>query len=302
MTTLPMQRHREPRAFGATGLNVSRLGLGCGGIGESRVTEGEAERLVHAAVDLGIDFFDAARSYGLAEERLGRALGPRRARVVLSTKGGYGASGCDDWTGACITRGIDEALARFRTDHLDVFHLHSCPLDVLRRGELHEALLRAREAGKIRVAAYSGDNDALAWSVDSGTFGAVQCSVNVFDQHALRSTLPRAASRSLGVVAKRPLGNAPWRFAERPIAEDVGASWDRMRAMDLDPSPLGWDELALRFTAFAPAVACAVVGTTRVEHLAAAARAVEAGPLPDDVVRRTIDRFDAVGSSWPGMV
>jgi len=257
---------------------------------------------VHAAVDLGIDFFDAARSYGLAEERLGRALGPRRARVVLSTKGGYGASGCDDWTGACITRGIDEALARLRTDHLDVFHLHSCPLDVLRRGELHEALVRAREAGKIRVAAYSGDNDALAWSVDSGTFGAVQCSVNVFDQHALRSTLPRAASRSLGVVAKRPLGNAPWRFAERPIAEDVGASWDRMRAMDLDPSPLGWDELALRFTAFAPAVACAVVGTTRVEHLAAAARAVKAGPLPDDVVRRVIDRFDAVGSSWPGMV
>jgi len=297
-----MPRHREPRAFGATGLDVSRLGLGCGGIGESRVTEGEAERLVHAAVDLGIDFFDAARSYGLAEERLGRALGPRRARVVLSTKGGYGASGCDDWTGACITRGIDEALARLRTDHLDVFHLHSCPLDVLRRGELHEALVRAREAGKIRVAAYSGDNDALAWSVDSGTFGAVQCSVNVFDQHALRSTLPRAASRSLGVVAKRPLGNAPWRFAERPIAEDVGASWDRMRAMDLDPSPLGWDALALRFTAFAPAVACAVVGTTRVEHLAAAARAVKAGPLPDDVVRRVIDRFDAVGSSWPGMV
>jgi aryl-alcohol dehydrogenase-like predicted oxidoreductase len=289
-------------AFGATSLDVSRLGLGCGGIGEARVTDGEAERLVHAAVDLGVTFFDTARSYGLAEERLGRALGPRRSRVVLSTKGGYGATGCDEWTGACITLGIDEALSRLRTDHIDVFHLHSCPLDVLQRGDLHDALARAREAGKIRVAAYSGDNEALAWAVDCATFGAVQCSVNAFDQHALRSTLPRAASRSLGVVAKRPLGNAPWRFSERPAAADVAASWDRMRAMALDPSPLTWEELALRFTAFAPPVGCAVVGTTRVEHLSAAARAVDAGPLAEDIVRRVTGAFDAVGSSWPGLV
>jgi aryl-alcohol dehydrogenase-like predicted oxidoreductase len=291
----------QPR-FGATGLDVSRLGLGCGGLGESRVTDGEAERLVHAALDLGITLFDVARSYGAAEERLGRALGPRRAGVVLSTKGGYGASGCTDWTGACITLGIDEALERLRTDRIDVFHLHSCPPDVLRRGDLHEALLRARQAGKIRVAAYSGDNDALAWAVGCETFGSVQCSVNVFDQHALRESLPRAASRSLGIVAKRPLGNAPWRFQQRPPADDVGAAWDRMRAMAFEPAPLPWAELALRFAAFAPGVACAVVGTTRVEHLAAAVRAVGEGPLPADMVMRVQAAFDAVGAGWPGLV
>jgi len=288
--------------FGATGLDVSRLGLGCGGLGEARVTEGDAERLVHAALDLGITLFDAARSYGAAEERLGRALGPRRGRAILSTKGGYGATGCDDWTGACITRGIDEALERLRTDHIDVFHLHSCPPDVLGRGDLHEALLRARQAGKIRVAAYSGDNDALAWAVGSETFGSVQCSINVFDQHALRDSVPRAAARSLGVVAKRPLGNAPWRFDARPGADDVGAAWDRMRAMALDPTPLSWDELALRFTAFAPGVASAIVGTTKVEHLAAAARAIGAGPLPTEVAARVRAAFDAVGAGWPGLV
>jgi aryl-alcohol dehydrogenase-like predicted oxidoreductase len=288
--------------FGATGLHVSRIGLGCGGLGESRVSDADAERLVHAALDLGITFFDAARSYGAAEERLGRALGARRADVLLSTKGGYGASGCDDWTGACITRGIDEALERLRTDRIDVFHLHSCPPDVLRRGDLHEALLRARQAGKIRVAAYSGDNDALAWAAGCETFGSVQCSVNVFDQHAMRESLPRAASRSLGIVAKRPLGNAPWRFRERPLADDVGAAWDRMRAMAFDPAPLPWDQLALRFAAFAPGVACAVVGTTRVEHLVSAVRTVSEGPLPTEVTIRVHAALDAVGSGWPGLV
>jgi aryl-alcohol dehydrogenase-like predicted oxidoreductase len=288
--------------FGATGLHVSRLGLGCGGLGEARVTDADAERLVHAALDLGITFFDAARSYGAAEERLGRALGPRRGGVVISTKGGYGATGCDDWTGACVTRGIDEALGRLRTDHIDVFHLHSCPPEVLRRGDLHEALLGARQAGKIRVAAYSGDNDALAWAVGCETFGSVQCSVNVFDQHALRDSVPRAASRSMGVVAKRSLGNAPWRFHDRPGADDVGAAWDRMRAMALDPAPLSWQELALRFSAFAPGVATAIVGTTRIEHLASAARAIAAGPLPTDLTLRAQSAFDAVGAGWPGLV
>jgi aryl-alcohol dehydrogenase-like predicted oxidoreductase len=288
--------------FGATGLQVSRLGLGCGGLGESRVSDAEAERLVHAALDLGITFFDTARSYGPAEERLGRALGARRSGVVISTKGGYGASGCADWTGACITRGIDEALERLRTDRIDVLHLHSCPVDVLHRGELHDALLGARQAGKIRVAAYSGDNDALAWAVGCETFGSVQCSVNLFDQRALRETLARASSRKLGVVAKRPLGNAAWRFVSRPQRDDEAALWERFVAMGLDPSPLAFDELALRFASFAEGVSCAVVGTTRVEHLVAAVRAVNAGPLPGELTQRVRSAFDAVGAGWPGLV
>jgi aryl-alcohol dehydrogenase-like predicted oxidoreductase len=289
-------------AFGATGLSVSRVGLGCGGIGEARLTDAEAERLVHAALDLGVSFFDVARSYGSAEERLGRALGPRRRGVVLSTKGGYGASGAADWTGACITRGIDEALARLRTDRVDVFHLHSCPLDVLRRDELHEALRAARDAGKIAVAAYSGDNDALAWAVRSGTFGSVQCSVNLFDQHALLHVLPEASRRGLGVVAKRPLGNAAWRYAAEPERDDVRELWRRSREMGVDPSPLSFEELALRFAAYAEGVSSAVVGTTSVEHLAAAVRAVDGGPLAEDVRQRVSSAFDRVGRAWLGLI
>lgn len=289
--------------FGATGLHVSRLGLGCGGLGDARLGEAEAERLVLGAVDAGVTFFDAARSYGLAEERLGRILGARRDAVVLSTKGGYGAQGAEDWTPHAITRGIDEACARLRTDRIDVFHLHSCPVDVLRRDGLLDALARAREAGKLRVAAYSGDNEGLAWAVGSEAFASVQCSVNVFDQHALHESVPRAAARAMGVVAKRPLGNAPWRFPDRPDGQDAEVTWDRMRALALDPAPLPWDELALRFAAFAPGVTCAVVGTTSHTHLQRAAEHVAKGPLPEDVVAGIGARYAAAGGeAWPGRV
>lgn len=288
--------------FGATGLTVSRLGLGCGGLGEARVSDGDAERLVLGAIDLGVTFFDAARSYGLAEERLGRILASCRADVVVSTKGGYGVQGVEDWTPAVITRGIDEACVRLRTDRIDVFHLHSCPVDVMLREGLLDALGRARDAGKIRVAAYSGDNEALAWAVGSTAFSAVQCSVNVFDQHALRDSVPRAAARGVGVVAKRPLGNAPWRFSNIPTGQDAEVTWGRMHALALDPAPFAWDELALRFAAFAPGVASAVVGTTSLGHLRDAAARVAKGALTADVSAGIAARYAAVGAEWVGRV
>jgi hypothetical protein len=64
---------------------------------------------------------------------------------VLSTKVGYGIPGLADWTGPCIATGGDAALARLATDRLDVVHLHSCPREVLERGEVVEALLAAAE-------------------------------------------------------------------------------------------------------------------------------------------------------------
>ena len=153
------------------------------------------------------------------------------------------------------------------------------------------------------MAAYSGDNEPLAWAVGSEAFASVQCSVSVFDQHALRESVPRAAARGMGVVAKRPLGNAPWRFADRPVGQDAELSWDRMRVLALDPAPLAWDELAeSRFAAFAPGVACAVVGTTSAEHLGRAAAHVARGPLDDEVRIRIAERYTVLGADWRGRV
>jgi aryl-alcohol dehydrogenase-like predicted oxidoreductase len=289
-------------AFGSTGLEVSRLGLGAGGLGDGGVSEKDAEALLLGAVDRGVTFVDAARSYGLAEERIGRYLGARRAEVVLSTKGGYGVPGVPDWTGDAVRQGVDDALRRMRTDRIDVFHLHSCPTDVLARGEVVEALLEARRAGKIRVAAYSGENEALSHAMASGAFGGIQCSVNPFDQRAIAGAVAAAAREGIGVVGKRPLGNCAWRHAERPVGQYAEEYWRRMRAMAFDPSPLDWGELALRFAAFTPGVCTVVVGTTRLEHLEANLRALERGPLDDTTRSRVSDTFAAHDDGWIGQV
>lgn len=285
----------EQRRFGATGLSVSAIGLGAGSIGGA--DEASVDRLVGAALDEGVTLIDTARSYGRSEELLGRALEGRRDRVVLSTKIGYGIEGFQDWTPACISAGVDVALRLLRTDCIDVVHLHSCPLEVLRRPGLIEALLDARANGKLRVAAYSGEGEALSWAVRSGAFGAVQCSVSVVDQGAL-AVVAEARDRGLGVIAKRALGNAPWRFAARPPEPDVAEAWDRFRA--LKPGPPPYTALFARFAAFAPGVSSALVGTASEAHLRETCAAVAEGPLAD--AGRLRRSFDEIGRGWQGRI
>jgi len=245
---------------------------------------------------------DTARSYGLSEERIGRHLAHRRAELVLVTKVGYGVPGEADWTAGSVRRGIDEALAKLRTDVIDVVLLHSCGPEALREGAVLEALEEARRAGKIRAAGYSGEGAPLTLALESGRVGVVECSVNLCDQRGLERALPAAAARGLGVIAKRPLANAPWRHAERPAGQYVEPYWERWQAMGLDPGGLAWDELALRFSAHAPGVSCCIVGTTRVEHLRRAVAAVGRGPLPRDLQESVRAAFRAHDRGWEGQV
>ena len=287
----------ELRPFGATGLAVPPLGLGAGHVGDGSLDDAEAGRLLHGALDLGLSFVDTAPGYGLSEERIGRHLSGRRSSFVLSTKLGYGVPGVADWTPECIARGVDRALSRLRTDVLDVAHLHSCPLETLRSSGVVEALLAAVRAGKVRVAAYSGENEALEWAVSSGAFGSVQCSVNVCDQRSL------VAIRGLGVVAKRPLANTPWNpSAAHPDDAAAAAYRTRWAALRLDDLGLPPAELAIRFSAHAPAVSTAIVGSRRLSHLAETSAFVAKGPLPEDLLAEITSRFSALGRDWPGMI
>lgn len=288
------------RPFGRTGLDVSALGLGAGQVGAASLDEAAAARLLNTALDLGVTLIDTARGYGLSEERIGRHLAHRRSEFVLSTKVGYGIEGVPDWTPEAVTRGVDEALRRLRTDVIDIVHLHSCPLDTLRSAGVVEALERAREQGKVRVAAYSGENEPLDWAARAPAFGSIECSVNLFDQDALTRLLPVAFHRGLGVIAKRPLGNAPWRFTHRPEGDYAEAYWVRQQALAYTHEPLAWDEFALRFSAFAPGVSCAIAGTASVEHLRHNVALVERGPLDDRVVAAARRRWREVDPGWRG--
>jgi aryl-alcohol dehydrogenase-like predicted oxidoreductase len=279
---------------------VSAVGLGAGRIGGPETRDADIDRLVGGALDAGVTLFDTARSYGLSEERLGRALVGRRDRAVLSTKLGYGVAGVADWTGASVSAGVDGALARLQTDCLDVVHLHSCGLDVLERGDVVTALRRAVEAGKVRVAAYAGEGAALAWAVRSGAFGAVQCSVSVVDQAELGGAVAAARARGIGVLAKRPLGNAPWRHDAPPAAPDVAEAWHRFRLLDLDARGLAWPDLCARFAAHVPGVDSILVGTARLTHLLEVVAAVAAGPLDPAHIAAIQGAWAQAGAGWPG--
>ena len=115
------------RAYGKTGLMVSALGLGAAQIGDPNLEEANVAALLNSAVDAGITLIDTARSYGLSEERIGRHLASRRDDIVLSTKLGYGIAGYEDWTGPCITSGIEQALRMLRTDRIDICLLYTSP-------------------------------------------------------------------------------------------------------------------------------------------------------------------------------
>ncbi len=302
------------RPFGSTGLTVSALGLGAGQIGGANLSDDHSGSLLNAALDLGITLIDTARGYGLSEERIGRHIAHRRDSFVLSSKCGYGfeGEGIQDWTGPCIERGVDAALQRMRTDRIDVMHLHSCPLEVLQRGEVIAALERARKAGKVRCAAYSGENEALRWAAAAGSFQSLQTSVNLCDQRSLRDVLPIASRLGLGVIAKRPIANAFWRHAACPTGDYCEVYWKRAREMGLTPpavaeggapgEPMAWDEFAIRFSAFAPGVSCVIAGTASIENLRRNAAMIERGPLPREVVSDVMLRFERAGTGWPGQV
>jgi aryl-alcohol dehydrogenase-like predicted oxidoreductase len=292
------------RAFGATGVTVPTLGFGAAAAGDPTLSEAEAGALLNGAVDAGATLIDTARSYGLSEKRIGRHLSHRRRELVLSTKVGYGVPGRPDWTGPAVEAGIDLALGNLQTDVIDIVHLHSCPSDVLRRGEVVGALARAREAGKIRVAAYSGDGDALDLAVDSGHFGGIQTSVNVCDLASEeKGTVARAVARGMGVLAKRPLANAPWARTTPPAGDEAAAAyfhrWNRLAhgLGGLEPA-----EVALRFAAYAPGIAAAIVGTRSLARLSAHLAAVARGPLPEALENALLARWRERGAGWPGMI
>ena len=131
----------EYNELGRTGLTVSRVGFGGGGIGQvwGATTEEEAIGSVHRALELGVTFFDVAPGYGdgKAEEALGKALQDRSEPVIVATKVRLRADEMDDVAGA-VQRSVDASLRRLRRDSVDVLHVHN--RFTQQRGEVQDSL------------------------------------------------------------------------------------------------------------------------------------------------------------------
>jgi hypothetical protein len=296
----------ERRRLGRTDMDVSVLGFGGSEIGYERAGARTVARLLGAAIDAGLNVIDTAECYEDSEVLIGSALGARRSEIHLLTKCGHPRGyGRGDWREASLLSSIERSLKRLRTDRLDLIQLHSCELADLRKGEAITALEQARERGYTRYIGYSGDGEAARYAVECGRFDTLQTSVSIADQEALELTLPLAVKRGMGVIAKRPIANAAWRYARRPAEPYYQAYWSRLRALDY---PFLRDAervvaIALRFTLAAPGVHTAIVGTKRPERWAANARLLEAGPLPTAEIERIRARWRQVAEpSWTGEV
>ncbi len=307
----------ERRKFGKTGLEVSVLGFGGGPVGFLETDQREVADILNTLLDRGVNLIDTAAGYQGSEEAIGKAIGHRRDEYVLVSKCGQEFPDIDGaaWSATAIGQTVDRALKRLRTDHLDVMLLHTCELEVLADGEAVDALVRAREAGKIRFAGYSGDNEAAVYAAGLEPIAVIETSVNICDQANIDTVLAETRRRDIGVLAKRPIANAAWKDAaeRRGIYVNYAETYaERLAKMAITPDRLGfpgsadeaWPEIAFRFTLAQPGVSTAIIGTTKVAHVERNLEAVAKGPLPADVVDQIRAAFQqaesAAGETWTG--
>jgi len=274
----------EKRKFGRTEMEVSVLGFGGAEIGYEGAPQADVDKLLNEALDAGLNVIDTAECYPDSEEKIGRAVSDRRNDFYLFTKCGHFDGRTADWSRASLLESIQRSLRRLRMDYVDLVQLHSCSLDVLKAGEAIEALEEARQRGYTRYIGYSGDGQAALFAVECGCFDTLQISINVADQEALELVLPRARERDIGVIAKRPVANAAWRYGDTPPEETYHTVyWERLRKLNYPWQALPLSEavaIALRFTLSQPGVHTAIVGTKKPGRWAENAHALEAGPLP----------------------
>lgn len=205
------------RTLGCTGEKVSAIGMG-GFHMAVPLLEGESIRLVRSGIDRGITFMDNCWDYhdGKSEIRMGKALQDGyREKVFLMTK-------IDGRSKAGAARQIDESLRRLQTDHVDLMQFHEIirmddPDRIFAPGGAMEAMLAAKQAGKLRYIGFTGHKDPsihlhMLEVADRHNFrfDAVQMPLNVMDAH-YRSfehrVLPVLLGKQIGVLGMKPLGS-----------------------------------------------------------------------------------------------
>jgi uncharacterized protein len=207
------------RELGATGVQVSLIGLGGSHLGQAQVEEDEAVRLIHEGLDRGINFLDNAWDYneGRSEERVGKALSLSgyRDKAFVMTK-------IDGRTKETATNQINDSLKRLRVEHIDVLQHHEVlryddPDRIFSEGGAMEAIVAAKAAGKIRFIGFTGHKDPhihlymLEVAQHHGFhFDTVQMPINIMDAH-FRSfsqlVVPEAVRQNIGVLGMKCFGS-----------------------------------------------------------------------------------------------
>jgi aryl-alcohol dehydrogenase-like predicted oxidoreductase len=317
----------EYRALGRTGIDVSVLGFGCGDVGGLIVKGKPAERTraVARAVELGVNYFDTASSYGagVSEKHLGDVLRELNLDVYVGTKVRLRPEDLGDIKGA-ISRSIEESLRRLGLPAVDLLQFHN-PIALAAAGsavavtdvidQAIPAFEDLKRQGKIKFFGITalGDPDALHQVIDGGAIYTSQVFYNLLNPTAggaadgpfpgidFKGVLPHAKRKRIGTIGVRALaagalsgisGKQPTAapsvapIASGPTYEaDVRAA-DILRKLVKDGYVRSLPEAAYRFIISHDAISTVLVGASTLDHLEQAAAAVVKGPLPAAALTR----------------
>ncbi len=306
------------RRLGSSGLEVSVVGIGCNNFG-GRMDQAAATKVVHAALDAGINLFDTADVYGgngASEELLGVALKGRRDEAVIATKfaspmgkGPNRSGGSRVW----ITKALDDSLRRLGTDHIDLYQQHR-PDPSTAIEETLAALDDAVRAGKVR---YLGSSNFTGWQIADADWTARSDNLNRFvsaqNEYSLlsrnieREVIPACERFGQGMLPFFPLasgmltgkyrrGEAPPEgtrlsnpgFGGRQLSD---ANFDVVEALTAFATERGLSllQVAMGGLAAQPTVASVIAGATRPEKVVANAEAGTWIPTPEELAE--IDRI-----------
>jgi aryl-alcohol dehydrogenase-like predicted oxidoreductase len=257
------------------------------------VDDAQAERVLRAVLDGGINYIDTSIDYGMSEERIGATLGSRRSEFYLASKCGCavdpppGERPDHVFTRDNVVAGVEQSLRRLRTDYLDVvqFHASPSPATLEQQGGL-EALRGLQRQGKIRFLGISGTLPNLPDQIHMGVFDVFQIPYSALqpEHEQLISDAAAAGSGTVirGGVVKGALAQDKDGSTPRGLTADPREVWDRAQLDDLLDGA-GRNEFILRYTFSHPHMHTTIVGTANLEHLAANLAAARKGPLPPNV-------------------
>lgn len=288
------------RTLGRTGLEVSEIGLGAlevgrpWGIGDYEGDQGlppdeaEAERFLNSVLDNGVNFLDSASAYWASEERIGKYLSARRDEFILASKWGewcdasgsvYNYSPQEFW------KFLESSLTKLRTDCIDLYQIHSGPMDVINNTDVIQQMKQAQQQGKIRFMGVSCGIPEARAAILSGAFDTIQISYSLIDRTAEIDILPLAKANNIGVIVKDGLGSGRLTPKYKRWAGIEDQTVSRGAALEQLGSEFGMSlvELALRYVLSQPAVSTIITGTRSTEHLVENIRAVSGGALPEDL-------------------
>ncbi len=292
--------------LGRTGLMVSRLGYGAMEIRGSRiwggrpVTDGQAETILNAVLDSGINFIDTSNDYGRSEEFIGKYISHRRSEYYLATKCGCTVVRRDEttddtphvWTRENLLRGLNESLTRLKTDYIDIMQLHNPTVEQFESGDLADVLKEMKSAGKVRWIGISSTLPHIDTYIKSGIFDTFQIPYSALER-AHEDVITKAATAGAGVIDRG--GVARGEPGSGLGSTDRWAAFERAKLDELRSEGESRTAFLLRFLLSHPHIHTTIVGTLIPEHLHENIAISERGPLSADIYAEAKRRLDQVG-------